>query len=348
MIFDPIAAAWKDGDLDAVLEAFAGGKQVFVSGLKGSVAAFYLTMLQQHLKMPIAVVTPNTGTAEDLLRDITFFSQYLDRQNDSSSRIVYFPSYDAEPYQGVSPHPQISAMRMQALWHLSRGEVQILILPITAAIQIIAPPENFSQSMTLVKSGETRSPLEMVGLLNSYGYKEKDLVSSKGEFSLRGGILDFYSPAEELPLRLEFFGNRIDSMRTFEANTQRSVMEVESAAILGLREIFITGKEIDAWGEFSRKRWLSEFHYEELLDKTEQLMGIGAFDGFEEFACAFFPNPSTILDYLPKDTCLVLEDAVTLANVCEQNIQDFRKRYDRSSGETATSSFLLKRIASPF
>src|SRR5262245_61890549 len=217
MIFDPLSTEWKDGQLDGVLEAFAAGKQVHVSGLKGCAAAFYLALLHQNLKMPLVIITSSTDSAEALLRDLTFFTQYVNRQNDSSSRVVYFPSYDTEPYQGASPHPQISALRMQALWHLLQGGVQILILPVKAATQRIAPPENLQQSVSVISSGENRSPLEIATLLQKYGYQEKDLVTSKGEFSLRGGILDFYSPAEELPLRVEFFGNKIESLRSFES-----------------------------------------------------------------------------------------------------------------------------------
>ncbi len=329
MIFDSIASEWKSSDLDSVLEAFAGGKQVFVAGLKGSATAYYLALLQQHLKIPLAVITSSTGAAEDLLRDITFFSQYLDRRSSSTSRIVYFPSYDTEPYQGVSPHPQISALRMQALWHLSQGDVQILILPVKAAVQRIAPPANFRQSITLIASGENRGPSEISGLLRAYGYKEKDLVASRGEFSLRGGILDFYSPAEELPVRLEFFGNKIESMRAFETSTQRSLNNMESITLLGLREVFLSQNEVDAWGEFSRQRWAGEYHYEELVDKTEQLLELGAFEGYEEFISSFFEKPSTILDYLPKDTGLVLDNADTLASTCAEQLDEYRKRFDQ-------------------
>ena len=329
MIFDPLATEWKNGDLDTVLEAFASGKQVDVSGLKGSAVAYYLSILGQHLRMPMVVITPDTDSAESLLREITFFSRYLDHQNDSASRIVYFPSYDTEAYQGVSPHPQISAMRMQALWHLLQGGVQILIVSAQAAVQKIAPADNFQRSVTVISSGETRSPVEITTLLQTYGYREKDLVTTRGEFSLRGGILDFFSPAEEFPLRLEFFGNKIESIRTFESNTQRSIQEVARATILGLREIFVSKDEIASWGEFSAKRWADEFHHEELVDKTEQLLELGTFEGNEEFVSAFFEKPATILDYLPKDTCLVLDQVHALREVTDKKIEEHRKRFDQ-------------------
>jgi transcription-repair coupling factor (superfamily II helicase) len=329
MIFDPLSTEWKDGQLDGVLEAFAAGKQVQVSGLKGCAAAFYLAMLQQNLKMPLVVITSSTDSAEALLRDLTFFTQYVNRQNNSSSRVVYFPSYDTEPYQGASPHPQISAMRMQTLWHLLQGGVEILVLPVKAATQKIAPPDNLQRSVSVISSGENRSPMEIATLLQKYGYQEKDLVTSKGEFSLRGGILDFYSPAEELPLRIEFFGNKIESLRSFESNTQRSVAEKSSATILGLQEILVSQKEIDSWGEFSAKRWAHDFHHEELVDKTEQLLEHGTFEGNEEFVSAFFETPATILDYLPKDACLALDSTDSLSEVNANEINDYRKRFEQ-------------------
>src|SRR4030095_9683340 len=130
--------------------------------------------------------------------------------------------------------------------------------------------------------------VEIATLLLSFGYKEKDLVTSRGEFALRGGILDAYSPAEELPVRMEFFGNRIESMRSFDAATQRSQKEIESFTLLALKEMQLTREEIERWGRFSEKRWSGPFYHEELRDKTEQLLEFGSFEGYEEFASAFF------------------------------------------------------------
>src|SRR5262249_36048958 len=154
--------------------------------------------------------------------DLTFWSHQL-----GLPEPVYFPAFDFAPYQKTSPHPQISALRMQALWKMEQKKTGVIVLPLQAALHWMAPPESFHRSFFQMEWGEEKGPIEIASILRAYGYREKDLVTSRGEFSLRGGILDVYSPAEELPVRLEFFGNRIESMRSFDTATQRSVKEIE-------------------------------------------------------------------------------------------------------------------------
>jgi transcription-repair coupling factor (superfamily II helicase) len=328
MIFDVLGKSWANGDLEAVLEAFAAGKQVSVSGLKGSSRSFYFFSLQRQLQMPLVIVTTSAKQAEELHSDLGF----LDRSYGSSAteaRILLFPENDTEPYQGVSPHPQISVSRMQALWHLRQGTAQFVITSVRAATQFIAPPENFSRSFIRIEWGEEKSPLEIAALLRNYGYREKDLVTSAGEFSLRGGILDFYSPAEETPIRMEFFGNRIESMRSFETSTQRSIREVEASTILSLREMLLTQKELDVWADVSATRWASDYHHEELTDKTEQLLELGYFEGYEEFVKAFFPQPAHLFSYVPDSSCIVLDEPINLEQHYERELKEYRSRFEQ-------------------
>ena len=202
MIFDPLLKAWKASDFESVTDAFLSGRSVRVSGIKGSSRSLYFHQLQQHLQMPLLVLTSSTKQAEDDYSDLTFLSEHLGNTNP-----VYFPAHDTEPYQGISPHPQISVMRMQALWHLTTDQTPIIVAPLSAAVQWMAPRENFGRSLLTIEWGDEKSPVELAALLRSFGYKEKDLVTSRGEFALRGGILDLFSPAEAMPVRLEFFGN---------------------------------------------------------------------------------------------------------------------------------------------
>jgi len=324
MILDLLARVWQPGELDAVFEAFTNGKQVHISGLKGCAKSLYLLLLQRHLKMPLLVITSTAIQAEELHSDITFLNSYFPRPRG----IHYFPEHDTEPYQGVSPHPQLSVLRMQALWNIVRKNAGIVVLTVRGATQWIALPENFERSYTGLEWGEERGPQEITAMLRNYGYKEKDLVTSRGEFSLRGGILDFYSPAEESPIRLEFFGNRVESMRTFETGTQRSVKEVERATVLALREIQLSQTELQYWGDFCGSRWPGDFYHEELTEKTEQALETGAFEGYEEFVRGFFPKPATILDYL-SGSCIALDEPHFLEERHAGTLEEYRRRYDQ-------------------
>ena len=187
-----------------------------------------------------------------------------------------------------------------------------MVAPLNAAVQWMAPPDHFGRSLLTIEWGDENSPVEIAARLRSFGYKEKDLVSSSGEFALRGGILDLFSPAEETPVRMEFFGNRIESMRTFDAATQRSQKEIERTTVLALKEMQLTPADIEAWARFAEKRFTGGFYQEELTDKTEQLLEFGSFEGYEEFAKAFFEKPATLLDYLPENCCVLLDEPVLL------------------------------------
>ena len=324
MIFDPLFKAWKDSDFESIENAFLSGQRARITGLKGSARSFFLQLLQQKIKTPILFLTSSSDQAEDDYSDLKFLAQH-----EPQIHPLYFPAHDTEPYQGVSPHPQISVMRMKALWRLTSDQTPIVVAPLHAAVQWMAPRSQFGRSLLTVEWGDEKSPVELAALLRSFGFKEKDLVSSSGEFAIRGGILDVFSPAEDSPVRMEFFGNRIESMRSFDAATQRSQKDIERFTILALKEMQLTAPEIDAWARFAEKRFSGGFYQEELTDKTEQLLEFGSFEGYEEFAQTFFEKPATLLDYLPENCCVLLDEPVLLEEAYFETLQEYRKRFDQ-------------------
>lgn len=330
MIFELLARTFPEQDLEAVFETFASGRNVRVAGLRAAARAFYLTLLSPRLRMPVVCLTPTVKQAETLYADLVFLEQcFHPDRGAAGSRIVTFPAPDTEPYQGISPHPQISVQRMQALWHLSQGGIDFLVVPVQAAARVLPPPDNLERSFDILDLENEEGPIAIAAKLRRYGYREKDLVTSRGEFSLRGGILDFYSPAEDLPVRAEFFGNRIESLRAFDTTTQRSIQNVDRATILALWEMLLTQPELDRWGEASMARWSGMHYHEELADRTEQLLELGHFEGCEEFTAAFFEKRSSLFDYIPGDCCVVLEEPHALEDQLVDMMLQYRKRYDQ-------------------
>ena len=323
MIFEPLLSAWKSADFESILEAFVNNRKVRISGIRGSARSFFFLLLQKHLQMPLLVLT-RAKYAESDFSDLNFLCPLL-----GAPQPIYFPALDTEPYQGVSPHPQISVMRMQALWHISTQPSPVVVAPLQAAVQWIAPAASFQRSYQRVEWGDERSPVDLASVLRGFGYREKDLVISKGEFARRGGILDVFSAAEESPVRMEFFGNRIESMRTFDPATQRSQKEIEGFTVLALNEMQLSQKELDTWGRFCETRWQSGFHQEELTDKTEQLLQFGTFEGYEEFARAFFNPAATLLHHVPQNCCVLLDDPALLEETHATLLRDYRKRFDQ-------------------
>src|SRR5688572_21284498 len=111
MILESLTKGWKSSDFESILDAFVSGRRVHATGIKGSARSIFFHLLQQHVQVPILVLTANTGQAEEDYSDLQFLANHLPGLNP-----LYFPAHDTEPYQGVSPHPQISVMRMKALW----------------------------------------------------------------------------------------------------------------------------------------------------------------------------------------------------------------------------------------
>ena len=330
MIFDPVTKCFPKQDLDGVLSAFTDDQIVTVSGLKASSKAFYLTLLRSEIRMPIVVLTPDVARAEALHHDLLFLDRcYFPEKSLSESRILYFPTADSEPYQAVSPHPQISLLHMQALWHLTEGNAEFLIVPIQAALRMMPAPEHLKRCIYHIDKSYSEGPFAIAELLRKYGFTEKDLVTSRGEFSMRGSILDLFSPAEESAVRIEFFGNRVESMRTFDTSSQRSIGAIERFTLLSLRELILTKDEIETWGEFCRTRWMDFYYHEELADKTEQLLQTGKFEGYEDFVAAFFGNRASLLDYLPGEYCLTLEEPIQIEQKQAEFFELYRKRYEQ-------------------
>ncbi|HEY4490801.1 MAG TPA: hypothetical protein VI958_02330, partial [Acidobacteriota bacterium] len=154
MIFQSITGIWEKADLDRIVEAFAAGKSVQTIGIKGSARSFYLDQLQRHLNMPLVVICSSTKRAEDTMTDLHFLSATTGLDS-----IVYFPTYDTEPYQGTSPHPQVSSLRMKALWQLRQGRCRILVVPAQAAARYLPPVENLERSVFAIEWGDERDPV---------------------------------------------------------------------------------------------------------------------------------------------------------------------------------------------
>ncbi|MCI0416720.1 transcription-repair coupling factor [bacterium] len=330
MIFDTITRCWPEEDLNGVLSSFADGQKVKVSGLKASSRAFYLTRLRPELRMTIVVVTPDAARAETLHNDLLFLDRsYFPDKGAPESRILYFPAADSEPYQGVSPHPQISVLRMQALWHLAKGNAEVLVVPLQAALRIMPPIEHFQRCFKRIGKTYAEGPYALAELLRNYGFNEKDLVTSRGEFSLRGAILDVFSPGEESPIRIEFFGNSIESMRSFDTASQRSTGEIEEFTLLSMRELILNRQEIENWGEFCRQRWMDVHYHEELVNWTEQLLQTGRFEGYEDFVAGFFQQKASLFDYLRDEYCLAAEEPLQLEEKQTEFFDLYRKRFDQ-------------------
>ena len=206
-----------------------------LSGLTTTAKALYSMLLWQLTERPLIVIAAGNQQAETLGEAMTTFFHLLVSGRDRQAPQL-LPALDVLPAQRMSPHAEILEERATGLWRLSTGAVPITIAPVASAMQRIEPAD-FYRQLALTLHGGDEIPLDdLIAHLESIGYEKRDPVEMVGEYSVRGGIVDVFSPEAAKPARVEMFGDQIDSMRRFEVESQRSVMKIPECTLLPLTE----------------------------------------------------------------------------------------------------------------
>ncbi len=210
-----------------------------LSGLTPTARAIYCTLLWQVTERPLVVVTDGNKQAETLFETIeTFFPLLVSSGTKSGdkSRPQLLPAIDVLPGQAMSPHAEILESRAVALCRLASERVPITITPIASALLRIDNLDYYRQLYTTLRVGDEIPLDDLVLHLQSVGYEKRDPVEMVGEYSIRGGILDVFPPEAAQPLRIELFGDEIESIRRFEVESQRSVLKLNECTLLPLTE----------------------------------------------------------------------------------------------------------------
>ena len=282
------------GRVSAQLKEGIDAFNVTVSGATGGSKALALAGAIIEESRPYVVFTPSDAEARNLAEEIRFYCGLL---SSSPPEITYLPSFEVDPYRGLSPHPEIAAARARALRQLLNDKPLVLVASVRSAAARLHSPERFLNYCLMLRRNEDMSPEMICDHLRESGYVEDDPVTDPGEFSLRGGILDVFSPNMEKPARLEFFGDTIESIRLFDPDSQRSIQETDNLEIIPMREYCVREKTLREWAEKAGEIWSAPFlkHIEEelALARHGELFG-----GFEFLLPASDPLDKTLFDYL--------------------------------------------------
>ena len=209
--------------------------QASLTGLTVTAKALYTVLLWQLTERPLLVVVEGQKQAESLAEAIGTFFDLLAADR-AVSRPQVLQSLDVLPHQHLSPHSEISEQRAIALWRLASERVPITVTPVASALLRTGTPD-FYRQLALTLRAEEEVPFdEVVAHLANIGYARRDPVEMVGEYSVRGGILDVFSPESPKPVRLEFLGDLLESMRLFDVESQRSVLKVEHCTLLPMLE----------------------------------------------------------------------------------------------------------------
>ncbi len=241
-----------------------------LAGVTPTAKALYLVLLWQLTERPLLVFTDGNQSAEALCElTQTFFDLLISRPEAGAPQIL--PALDVLPGQKMSPHTELTEQRAIGLWRLAAGKAPITVAPVSSALQRTNPGEYYQQLALSVRVGE-ELPLDLIeSHLKSIGYEKREPVEMTGEYSIRGGILDVFPAENQRPLRIEFFGDEVESIRRFDVDTQRSVMKVTEATVLPLTELPRVGVTFPGW-EYAAA--LDEPRTKTVLDLSPQALVI--------------------------------------------------------------------------
>src|SRR6266571_4475659 len=278
-----------------------GTGRISVSGLTPTAKALLLVLLQRAADRPLILVGSDNRSMEDYVPLLQAFCELTGAADPAT--VVALPTRDVLPFQNLSPHPELQEERAVALWKIATGAVSIIVSPITATALRLRSAEYYADLARIVRRGDTFDTDPLLRHLNTVGYTSTDVVEMPGEYALRGGILDVYSPEADRPVRVEFFGDEVESIRKFEPATQRSSNPVDEAILLPLTETPVSDDLLGAIHvRLSGKRITGA---EEIVEQAVRSGGVTVFPGWEFYAPVAGAD-RTIFDLLPR--ALVITD----------------------------------------
>ena len=272
-----------------------------VSGLTNSAKALHIPLLAAGAGAPLIVVVESNRAAEEMLPTVQAMAELTGRTNPKS--ILKLPAHDVLPFENLSPHPDIQEERASVLWKIATGAASIVIAPLEAASMRLNSAEYYADLARVLRRGETIEIDLLLEHLRTVGYAGVDVVDMPGEFAVRGGIVDVYPPEADRPLRVEFFGDEIETIRKFDPATQRSATPVDEVVLLPLTETPVNERVLGTiHSRLSGQRLSgSESGVEQALVAT----GVTTFPGWEFYAPVAGAGQH-LFDLLPN--CLVLMD----------------------------------------
>jgi transcription-repair coupling factor (superfamily II helicase) len=267
--------------------------------LHGSSDAYALAVAALALKAQgqmLTVVVANASDGQRLLDEIPWFA-------DGKLACHLLPDWETLPYDAFSPHQDLVSERLATLHEIRNGQCDVLMVPATTALVRLAPPSFLAAYTFFFRQGERLDEARLKAQLTLAGYTHVSQVMSPGEYSVRGGLIDLFPMGSVLPYRLDLFGDEIESIRTFDADTQRSLYPVREVRLLPGREFPMD----EAARTGFRGRWRERFEGDPSRSPIYRDIGNGiAAAGIEYYLPLFFDTTSTLLDYLPDGASLAL------------------------------------------
>lgn len=264
--------------------------------LYGSAQGLLLAQAALQHDGPILVLTDDTATAHRLELDARF---YL---GNSDLPILHFPDWETLPYDTFSPHQDIVSERLDTLHQLPDFKGGILLVPISTIMHRLAPREFLEGNTLQLKTGDLFNIEAWRSKLEKAGYRYVSQVMEHGEFAVRGAIIDLYPMGSKLPFRIDLFDDEVDTLRTFDPETQRSIDSLDSIQLLPAREFPVTDDSIQRFRTQFREHFDGDPQRSLIYREVSQGNMPG---GIEYYLPLFLEKTNSLIDYLPDNTLLL-------------------------------------------
>ena len=292
----------------------AAGKQHW-GNLPGAALSLAIAEAASAAKRFTLLLTADSQSAERLEQELKFFAPDLP--------VLHFPDWETLPYDLFSPHQDIISQRIASLYRLPELVHGVLVVPITTALHRLAPTSFLLGSSLVLDVGQKLDVEAMRTRLEASGYRYVDTVYEHGEFTVRGALIDLFPMGSKLPYRIDLFDDEIETLRTFEPETQRSIDKVDSVRLLPAKEFPLQKEAVTRFKARFRERFDVDFRRSPIFQDLNS--GITP-AGIEYYIPLFFEETSTLFDYLPQDTQVFSLPGIEAA--AETFWKDVRNRYE--------------------
>jgi transcription-repair coupling factor (superfamily II helicase) len=321
-----IQAFSEDADFQTIVSGIRSEmKEQLIAGLTGSSRQVMIASLVRELQRPLFIITHNMFAAQKISEDL---AECL-----SEDEVLLYPSQELLATEAAASSPEMLAQRIDVLSKLARGYRGVVVAPYAGVRRLLPVKQVFDDSQITVKLGETLHLDELLAKMSELGYERVERVESKGEMSVRGGILDFYPLTTAMAIRIELFDIEVDSIRTFDVSDQRSIDKLNSVTIPPCREIPIDRKRLQSAAQHAFD--LLQAQLEKMADrqaKDKLLEGIGheiellregqSFPGIFKYVSLLYTERHTLMDYMPKDAILIIDEPTRLIETSKQLERD--------------------------
>ncbi|MCB2228988.1 MAG: transcription-repair coupling factor [Desulfarculaceae bacterium] len=336
---------WPPGrNLEQARTALETQGAALLGGVEGAGRAFALARLWLDAPRAWLVVCPTLAVAETLVRDLEFF---LSGAAPGGSPVRLFPAYEVSPYQELDPPPEVTARRLAVLWELMAAERPLLVVTsAAAAASRLCPPEHLLDNYLSLAKGQRLERDDLVKALAAGGYTPVPLVEQVGDFAVRGSVVDFFGPLLDDPVRVEFFGDEIESLRRFDPGDQRSQLPLPEAALIPCLPVDLSADAADravkSLRKLAREEGLSTRRLAELVEKIELR---APFTALESLLPVYFSNAGDIFSYLPSDAWHVVLEPAEVGHRLESQSAELNEQFEaaREEGRVVLGPPMLRR-----